>query len=570
MHIAFRVDSSTIIGYGHVMRCLTLAHALSHQFKTVNKASPKGRQKTNFDEPLFISFICRDHQGHINQLILDDHFTLLQLPPITQGMTQAIIQNNTNTWLGIPFEQDAQQCITHLKQLPKIELMIVDHYAIDHHWHMLMKPYYRKLLVIDDLANRIHACDYLLDQTFNRNKKAYQALVPKHCQLLLGQYYILLRDEFSQLKIQARLRRKEHINNDNKGLSSANIIITMGGTDPDNLSQLTLSAINELMGTLPNITVDVVISSQSIHLTTIQKFCNEQPWANLIIDSKNMAKLMLSADIAIGASGGTAWERCCLGLPCLTIVNAENQQLIAHTLAQAGACINLGWYQDITVQTMAFSIKKLYNKTKTYEKMANNCFNICDGKGADRVAKIVAKSVTSKHLTPTNRVTISNKITLHLATEEHCELIYRWQSNNNIRKYFINPEAPSWQEHLQWYHACLLDPNRILYLLHDNQENNVGLLRLDQLTKNEYSTHKYEISIIIAPEHQGKGIAVNALKKLSRLKKNAIYMATIHVDNIHSHRAFVSVGFQKYSQTHYQLNVINFTFDNKKIQPFIE
>jgi UDP-2,4-diacetamido-2,4,6-trideoxy-beta-L-altropyranose hydrolase len=542
MHIAFRVDSSTIIGYGHVMRCLTLAHALSHELKTV--------QQKNVDDNLLISFLCRDHQGHINQLILDSDFNLLQLPPVEKKINS----KDSDSWLGTSHKKDALQCMTQIKTLPLIDLLIVDHYAIDHHWHSLMRSYYQKLLVIDDLANRKLACDFLLDQTYNRSKAEYQALVPSHCQFLVGQDYILLRDEFSLLKAQALLRRKKRIDEYNNELTPTNIIVTMGGSDPDNLSQLALIAVGELIEALPKITVNLVISSQSKHVDSLTTFCNEHSWIYLIVNSQNMAELMLSADIAIGASGGTSWERCCLGLPCLTTVNAENQKVIANNLAQAGATINLGWYKNITIHTIVSALNSLLNDTSVYEKMSDCCFEVCDGKGAARVAaKLVEK--TTNHL-----IVIPKEIRFHLAKEDDCELIYSWQSNKNIRKYFINPKIPSLQEHMQWYNTCLLDPNRILYLLHNDQGHSVGLLRLDQLTKNEYSTNipTYEISIIIAPDHQGRGLAVSTLKSLSLLKKNATYMATIHNKNSQSQRAFTKAGFQRISPSSYQLNVVNF------------
>jgi UDP-2,4-diacetamido-2,4,6-trideoxy-beta-L-altropyranose hydrolase len=536
MHIAFRVDSSTIIGYGHVMRCLTLAHALVCEVKSV--------QKESVDEDLLISFLCRDQLGHSNQLIEDAHFNLLPLPPIEQK----IDPQNTDSWLGTGHEQDVLQCITQIKTSPPIDLLIVDHYAIDHHWHTLMKPYYQKLLVIDDLANRKLACDFLLDQTYNRDKESYQKLVSKHCQFLLGQNYILLRDEFSLLKTKAQRRRKERFNEEITALSSTNILISMGGTDPDNLSQLALFAVGELIAIRPNITVNLVISSQSIHLASLTLFCDQHPWANLIIDSKSMATLMLLAHVAIGASGGTAWERCCLGLPCLTIVNAENQQLIANNLAQAGAIINLGWYQDITTNTIVSGLNHLLNDTKSYQQMTYDCFNICEGQGAANVAGTVAKQLTP----------MPNKIEFQPLKADNCQLIYQWQSNKDIRKYARNPNPPSWEEHIEWFKSCLADPSRLLYLLADGQKNIVGLLRLDKLIEKTNARDTYEISILISPEHQGKGLATSALIKLKKLHKNATYIATIDKNNISSQKAFVKVGFKQVSSSFYQLKVINF------------
>ncbi|MCW8863846.1 MAG: UDP-2,4-diacetamido-2,4,6-trideoxy-beta-L-altropyranose hydrolase [Colwellia sp.] len=364
MHIAFRVDSSTILGHGHVMRCLTLAQAIVRAEK-----HPK----------ISISFITKANQGNINHLICKAGYQLILLP--TGDIP--IRQEDSNTWLGCTPEQDALHTIEAMKALAEIDLLIVDHYAIAKSWHQLIKPFCRQLMVIDDLANRSLDCDVLLDQTLNRQARQYQALVPEHCQLLLGQNYMLLRDEFLLLKAQAKRRRKQQ----SKQLTHANILITMGGSDPDNLSELALHAIEKLKVDLPNISATLVISSQSKHIDAIQQQQKRLSWCQLITDSQHMAELMLHADIAIGASGTTAWERCCLGLPCLTTINAQNQQLIAENLTSAGATINLGWHQQVTLDAISEQLSYILNNAQAYLSFVNNCFAACDGKGANRVAK---------------------------------------------------------------------------------------------------------------------------------------------------------------------------------------
>ena len=345
MHIAFRADSSNIIGHGHIMRCLTLAHALVRQETPVKS------------EGIRISFICRNHLHNINHLISQNKFSLITLP---QG--KAIIkQQDSNTWLGCSQEEDARQCITAItSQIMPIDILVVDHYALDEQWHKLVSPYYQQLMVIDDLANRSLLCDFLLDQTLNRQADQYMSHVPKHCQLLLGKNYMLLRDEFSSLQKQARIQRQLR----SKQLTSANILISMGGGDPDNLSERALLAIAQLCKHYPFITVNLVLSSQSKYLKELQQLSNSFSWSTLITDCQNMADLMLYADIAIGASGATAWERCCLGLPSLITVNAENQQLIAKNLTDVGATINLGWHQEISLNTIANAPRRTAKKSE--------------------------------------------------------------------------------------------------------------------------------------------------------------------------------------------------------------
>lgn len=379
MHIAFRVDSSTTIGHGHVMRCLTLAQALVC---------------AQTQSEIAISFITKAQQGNINHLISKAGYQLVLL---AVG-DRAIKQNNSDTWLGCTSEQDATQTIAAIKMLTPIDLLIVDHYAIAKSWHQLLKPFCQQLMVIDDLANRPLDCDILLDQTLNRHAKQYQPLVPEPCQLLLGQNYMLLRDEFLALKAQAKIRRNKQntpqSDQQGKQLTQANILISMGGGDPDNLAELALLAIEKLHTDLPNISATLVLSSQSKHVEYMQNKQTKLPWCQLIIDSQAMAQLMLNSDIAIGASGATAWERCCLGLPSLITVSAKNQQLIATNLSDAGTSINLGWHQQITIDDIVKQLKILLSSPRLYLSMVNNCFTACDGQGAARVAKKLLQSPT--------------------------------------------------------------------------------------------------------------------------------------------------------------------------------
>lgn len=372
MQIAFRVDSSTIIGHGHVMRCLTLADALVRVQK---------------NKEINISFITKAHQGNINHLIRNKGYQL-ELLPIGD---KALKQEDSNTWLGCKSEQDATQTITAIKALSPINLLIVDHYAIDKAWHQQVRPFYQQLMVIDDLANRPLDCNVLLDQTLNCQAERYKHFVPEYCHLFLGQNYMLLRDEFVNLREKAKVRREQQ----SKQLTQANIMITMGGGDPDNLSELALLAIEKLRADFPAITATLVLSSQSKHLESLKQRLRKLPWCRLVTDCQAMADLMLDAYIAIGASGSTAWERCCLGLPCLTTVNAENQQLIAKNLSDAGASINLGWHKDISIKMITIQLQSLLSTPQKYLTMVDRCFSTCDGQGATRVAKaLVAKQLT--------------------------------------------------------------------------------------------------------------------------------------------------------------------------------
>jgi spore coat polysaccharide biosynthesis predicted glycosyltransferase SpsG len=130
------------------MRCLTLAHTLSGQ---------------NFT----ITFLCKPHEGNLIYAIENAHFKVITLPPA--------ISSNTSL-LGCNQRDDAEDCINAIEKIAPYDLIIIDHYAIDVEWQHRLKPFCRKFFVIDDLADRKHQADFLLDQTVNRTKDTYQAL----------------------------------------------------------------------------------------------------------------------------------------------------------------------------------------------------------------------------------------------------------------------------------------------------------------------------------------------------------------------------------------------------------
>lgn len=557
MNIIFRVDSSALIGHGHVMRCITLANAISNTYS----------EQVGNNANLKISFICRAQPGHINKRVAEAGFTLLELAESQHDVDPA----DSSTWLATSVNQDAEECIDQLRLLPRVDLLIIDHYAIGYQWQNLLGQYTKKLLVIDDLADRIHHCDFLLDQTYNRNAVSYKGKVPAYCELLLGKNYILLRDEFTTLKAQAKLKRQTFIKElknittttHNKSTLNLNVLISLGGSDPDNLSQTALYAIEELTQHSSNkITANVVISHQSNHLATLTCYCNQFDWVTLIIDSKNMSELMVTADIAIGACGGTAWERCALGLPCLTSINADNQRLIAENLSKSGAIESLGWHQYITTAHIISSIENILYNRETYQQMVDSCFKISDVHGAQRVANKVLTAVM-QCIEQSINIKLSEVIIFKPAALNDCKLTFQWQSNQVVRQYFNNPKTPSWQEHKQWYYNCLSDPERELYILTNNENANVGLIRLDKAV-NTGTVPSYEISIIITPEYQGKGLAVITLKNLVQLKRHAIYTATIHENNVASLQAFKKAGFIKCSPNIYKLIISDYKIEDNK------
>ena len=307
MNIIFRVDSSLIIGLGHLMRCLTLAQALKE----------KGSD---------VKFICRKHEGSLIEKVRSSGFIAYELEAFkeTQVDTKLVHSN----WLGVTQQKDADDCIEILK-LDKVDWLIVDHYALDELWQKKLKPYYEKLMVIDDLADRKHQCDILLDQTFGCQQEDYLELIPKRCKLLLGSQYALLRPEFNKWRSYSLKRRSKP--------EFKQLLINMGGVDKDNITEKVLDKLKRC--NLPKeLKIIIVMGKFAPHLNNVKLTADTLPFKTKVkVDVGNLAEIMANSDIAIGAAGATSWERCCLGLSTIQIVIAKNQRTISKNLLKINA-----------------------------------------------------------------------------------------------------------------------------------------------------------------------------------------------------------------------------------------
>ena len=304
MNALFRVDASLEMGTGHVMRCLTLAKTLRHN-------------------GVEVEFISREHQGNEIKKIEDSGFKVYKLERRKiKSDDKAKLQHSH--WLGVTQIQDAFDCIDLIKG-KFFDWLIVDHYALDEEWQNNLRTFYGKLLIIDDLNDRKHNCDVLLDQTYNKSKSSYKKLVPTRCKLLIGSKYALLRSEFTELRSKSlRSRIKPKLKN---------LLINMGGIDKSNHTSSVLTHLSE-SELSSGLNISVVMGSNSPFLDEVKSLADKLPMNIQILENvKKMAELMVSSDIAIGASGTTTWERCCMGLPTIQIVTASNQKSLADNLA---------------------------------------------------------------------------------------------------------------------------------------------------------------------------------------------------------------------------------------------
>jgi UDP-2,4-diacetamido-2,4,6-trideoxy-beta-L-altropyranose hydrolase len=460
MKIVFRTDASSQIGTGHFMRCLTLADQLKKQ-------------------GAHIHFICRDLPAHLSEMLKTRDMEYIPLS--TDVIIDPIDELAHSSWLGTSQTQDAQATVKALaSQL--WDWIIVDHYALDERWERAVRANCKKLMVIDDLADRQHDCDVLLDQNFYSDMQSrYNAKVPVQCQLLLGPRYALLREEFRTLRERINVRAGE----------VRKILVFFGGVDADNYTNLAIQALAKLNITLP---VDVVVGAQHPNREQIMQACIAYGFI-CHIQTTRIAELMAGADLSIGGGGTATWERCCLGLPTISFCLAENQRKVIVDAALAGLL-----YAPISrrnlVEVIRDHVGSLLENPALIKLISNTAMKFVDGKGPLRI--ISAMGI--------------NPIEIKQAGKDDSINIYEWRNNKKIRDVSINSGSISWEEHQRWFDAVLTDKNREL-IIGTTENKPVGVVRFD--IENDVA----EVSIYLVPEAgyagQGRNLLLSAERWLN-------------------------------------------------------
>ena len=446
MKIVVRADASLTMGSGHIMRCLTLADGLKQQ----------GHH---------ISFICRQHDGHLADLIGQKGFAVQLL---AKSKTADFIKQHAHSeWLGASESDDFAECKPILQAL-KPDWLIIDHYAIGKNWEQQAKRLLPnlKILAIDDLADRTHDCEILLDQNFGRKNEDYQPLVPSDCQRLLGTRYTLLRDEFASWRAMSLSRRKS-VQQPN------NILVNLGGVDNDNVTLKILQSLNTFVQqSTQAFNVTVVMGKTAPHIVRIQDFAKQANFpCHVIVNANNMAELMANADLAIGAAGSTTWERCCLGLPMVLIVLADNQQVIAKALADKNVV------KVVTdMAALDEQLPRLLSEiADNYKKFSRQSAKLVDGQGAKRVAHWIEFAQKFQHCQ------------VRQATQADSQMIWQWRNHIDVRRWMFGQDEIALADHEKWY-GKQLDRANVHLLIFEVAGEPMGLVNVTQMTVDKYQT----------------------------------------------------------------------------------
>jgi UDP-2,4-diacetamido-2,4,6-trideoxy-beta-L-altropyranose hydrolase len=357
MQVFFRVDASRTAGHGHVMRCLSLAQELREHGARV-------------------SFVSREHPGNLCGLIEERGFAVSRLPEPAPDMVFEDAPVHA-AWLGASWQEDARQTMAVLDgTTEKPDWLVVDHYALDVRWESALSRVVGKILVIDDLADRRHEAQVLLDQNLYPDMaQRYVGLLSSGCRALLGPSFALLRREFVEARAATSPR--------NAGVQK--IFVFFGGSDLTNETEKALASIAALGK--HDVSVDVVVGAGNSRYEAIKDICTSMRGMRLHCQIDNMAQLMSEADLSLGAGGSTTWERCALGLPALVISVADNQIAIADGVDKAGAHRHLGLSKNVSVTQLTAAIEAIASGPEFLEKMSRSASALVDAKGCERVIK---------------------------------------------------------------------------------------------------------------------------------------------------------------------------------------
>lgn len=500
MNVAFRTDATSQIGSGHFVRCLALADQLQSQ----------GAK---------ISFISRDLPQYLCDILKDRGME--HLPLDCDSLTYLPDDLSHSLWLRSTQMHDALS--TKKLLLGKTwDWLVVDHYALDARWEKSLRSSVMHLMVIDDIADRYHDCDVLLDQNFYSDMSVrYSGKVPEGCRLLLGPRYALLREDFRKFRNQIKQRSG----------NVKKILLFFGGVDEKNYTGVAIEALAKL--DVSNISVEVVVGAVHPFLSEIKQACLSHGFI-FHVQTDRMAELMADADLALGAGGSATWERCFMGLPTLCIFTADNQRKQVKDAALAGL-LCAPFNESFEVCGLSRHIKCLLENAPLREMISKLGMTSVDGNGVLRVAAQILRN--------SNEGDVSS-ISIRRACSDDASLAWIWRNSEVTRKFFFDSSAVSLEDHCTWWNRSLDDSRREL-LIGCFNEKPCGVIRFDFNTLQAAT-----VSIYLDPLLTGQGKGRELLQiGLDWLRENhpniEAVVAEVIPENSASLRMFLSADFHE-------------------------
>ncbi len=494
MRVLIRVDASDRIGWGHARRCLALAcelrrceAAVAFVSRAMDDALAAEGRRSGIDVLAFSAAIAK-------RLRTDDARTEDLLSPEAQAA-------------------DAEETLRLSHEWGGADVAIVDNYGLGEIWERAIRGSVRRIVVLDDLANRRHDCDVLTDSAgSDRRAQQYSLLTPPGTKLLIGPQYALLRPEFSSFREIVDRNGSLH-----------RVFVSFGAVDAAGYSRRAAAVIR---GRLPDASIDVIVGPACPHIGNLQEMAAADPAVHLYVGTPGLVRLMSSADVAVGAGGGTAWERACLGLPSIVSRTAENQSAVVTSLCEAGCAVEVAVDSGFE-ETLGAALLLLESNPALVRRLGWAGPQIVDGRGVARVRRAILPTV----------------VNFRRAAEADTGAVWEWRNDARVRSVSRSTDPISWDDHRSWYRQCLGDPSRIL-LIADVDSVPTAVVRFDLRGDGDSA----EVSVYLTSNAYGRGLGSTVIREaISWLERErpAVRRIDAHVraDNVASARAFLNAGF---------------------------
>lgn len=475
----FRADGSGQIGSGHIMRCRAIADFL---------------QRAGW------------HCGYaVTRQTFDTVFAGMAPP-------HDVLLLENESW------DDPTALAAQLET--GCDLLVVDHYGLGKDYEAASRRWATRILAIDDLADRHHDCDFLLDPGSEDSRATYDQMTPQGCDLLLGPAYAPLAQRYVEMRAKVLPRELSS--------TAPRLLVNFGAADPTNAVSQALETLDEVA---PEVKVDIVLGPAAPHLNEIRERVGRvRERIQLHVGTDDMPDLIAVAGLAIGAGGVSAWERCCLGMPSILAATADNQVQTIEAISAAGAATRV----ELSERQLAEALTRLLSDSEARQEMSVKAAALCDGRGLYRIGMRLEADIAAKDGEP---------VTLRPARKADSAIMLQWQSHPVTRRFSHNSEPPNSEAHHRWVAERLLDPD-CLFNIVEHRGVPAGVVRLDRRPVDGRAEERMLVSILTAPEKHGVGIGNAALALARLLAPEAQFKAEVLPDNKASHALFKKAGYQ--------------------------
>ena len=484
-----RADAETKIGAGHVMRCLALAQVWK-------------------DHGGDVAFISRCDSDRMRQKIQAEGFALIGLPERCAE------------------SEDLETTLALLKNesIPGNDWLVLDGYHFTPEYQQAIRQSGTHLLVLDDNNHlpQYHA-DFILNPNMQAASHYYNTDRDTIC--LLGTRYVPLRREFSA---------KNRGSKDTPAIPR-NVLITLGGSDPDNVTLKMITAFKRM--DRPDLNARVILGPVNPHVTELAQEIGDDARIQLIQSPRDMAVQMAWADLAISAAGTTCWEQACLGIPTMVVILADNQRENAVALHEVGAAMNLGWHQNLSIEKIADALFHLMADPAQRSLMSRSGLALVDGRGAERVTQAMLDLT---------RGTIGTRLEIRPATLADAFSLWNLANDPVCRSNAFSPDPIPITEHLAWYRKKLGSPHTRIWILEVDARVSA------QIRYDKIDDDTAEIDFSVMADCRGKGLGTKALALTSapactELKVRRL-VGFVLESNLVSTRAFEGAGYRKFDK----------------------